>query len=155
MKHTYQKIYISGTDYKIRQIRDDDKIRFVDEDHHGYQGWITAGNTPVVIPFVPPPEPSVDYIRNSMLVSLDNDFKNFIDLVRSAEVLFICGQDNAEINEIRENYILWFHTVAEYKAKKAKEIKQSDSPDEVEWFFDDYDDRNLFDYENILTHIRN
>lgn len=53
----FKRIYISGTDYKIRQYRDDGTIRFVDEDHGGYLRWLAAGNTPEEVAFIPPVVP--------------------------------------------------------------------------------------------------
>lgn len=50
----FKKLWISETEYKIRQFRDDGTERFVDEDHAGYLRWLTAGHTPEEVPYVPP-----------------------------------------------------------------------------------------------------
>ena len=42
----FKKIYISETEFKIRQYRDDGMERFVDSDHAGYLRWLAAGNMP-------------------------------------------------------------------------------------------------------------
>jgi len=56
----FKKIYISETEYKIKQYRDDGTERFVDEDHAGYLRWLAAGNTPEEVAYVPPVVPADD-----------------------------------------------------------------------------------------------
>ena len=56
----FKKLWISETEYKIRQFRDDGTERFVDEDHAGYLRWLTAGHTPEEVPYVPPVVPADD-----------------------------------------------------------------------------------------------
>lgn len=57
---TFKKIWISQTEYKIRQYRNDGTDRWVDEDHAGYIRWLAAGNTPEEVPYVPPVVPADD-----------------------------------------------------------------------------------------------
>ena len=56
----YRKIFISESVYRIRQYRDDNSNRFVDEDHAGYLRWLAAGNVPEEVPYVPPEIPADD-----------------------------------------------------------------------------------------------
>lgn len=56
----FKKIFISETEYKIKQYRDDGRERFVDEDHGGYLRWLGAGNIPEEVPYVAPPVPADD-----------------------------------------------------------------------------------------------
>lgn len=56
----FKKLWITASEYKIRQYRDDGTDRFVDEDHAGYLRWRAAGNTPEEIPYVPPVIPADD-----------------------------------------------------------------------------------------------
>lgn len=66
--HNYVKVWISSTEYRIRQIRDDGIIRFVDEDHGGYLQWCAGGNVPEEIPYVEQPTivDSKQSIRNKL-----------------------------------------------------------------------------------------
>lgn len=50
--HNYDKVWISEAEYRIRQIRDDGMIRFVDDDYEGYVQWLAAGNVPEELPYV-------------------------------------------------------------------------------------------------------
>ena len=56
----FKKIFISATEFKIRQYRDDSIERFVDQDHAGYLRWLAAGNVPEEVPYVPPVAPADD-----------------------------------------------------------------------------------------------
>jgi len=56
----YRKIFISESVYRIRQYRDDNSNRFVDEDHAGYLRWLAAGNVPEEVAYVPPVVPADD-----------------------------------------------------------------------------------------------
>ena len=56
----FKKIFISATEFKIRQYRDDGMERFVDQDHAGYIRWLAAGNTPEEVLYVPPVAPPDD-----------------------------------------------------------------------------------------------
>ena len=56
----YRKIFISESVYRIRQYRDDNSNRLVDEDHAGYLRWLAAGNTPEEVLYVPPVAPPDD-----------------------------------------------------------------------------------------------
>ena len=56
----YRKIFISESVYRIRQYRDDNSNRFVDEDHAGYLRWLAAGNVPEEVAYVPPEIPADD-----------------------------------------------------------------------------------------------
>lgn len=56
----FKKIFISETEFKIRQYRDDGRERFVDQDHAGYLRWLAAGNVPEEVPYVPPVIPADD-----------------------------------------------------------------------------------------------
>lgn len=58
---TYRKIWQSETEYKIEQRRDDEIVRWVDEDYGQYISWLALGNTPEEVAYVVPepvePEP--------------------------------------------------------------------------------------------------
>jgi len=56
----FKKIFISATEFKIRQYRDDGMERYVDQDHAGYLRWLAAGNVPEDVPYVPPEIPADD-----------------------------------------------------------------------------------------------
>ena len=56
----YRKIFISESVYRIRQYRDDNSNRFVDEDHAGYLRWLAVGNVPEEVPYIPPVIPADD-----------------------------------------------------------------------------------------------
>ena len=56
----YRKIFISESVYRIRQYRDDNSNRLVDEDHAGYLRWLAAGTMPEEVPYVPPVVPADD-----------------------------------------------------------------------------------------------
>jgi len=56
----FKKIFISATEFKIRQYRDDGMERYVDQDHAGYLRWLAAGNVPEEVPYVPPEIPADD-----------------------------------------------------------------------------------------------
>ena len=56
----FKKIFISATEFKIRQYRDDGMERYVDQDHAGYLRWLAAGNVPEEVPYVPPVVPADD-----------------------------------------------------------------------------------------------
>ena len=56
----FKKIFISATEFKIRQYRDDGMERYVDQDHAGYLRWLAAGNMPEEVPYVPPVVPADD-----------------------------------------------------------------------------------------------
>lgn len=53
-------MWISATESKIRQYRDDGHDRWVDQDHAGYLRWLAAGNVPEEVPYVPPVVPADD-----------------------------------------------------------------------------------------------
>lgn len=55
LMHTYKKVWISETAYKIRQCRTDGDERIVDESHVGYLRWLATGNVPEEVAYVPPP----------------------------------------------------------------------------------------------------
>lgn len=57
---TFKKIWISATEYKIRQYRNDGTERWVDDDHQGYLHGLAAGNTPEEVAYVPPVVPADD-----------------------------------------------------------------------------------------------
>ena len=58
---TYRKIWQSETEYKIEQRRDDEIVRWVDEDYGQYVSWLALGNTSEEVAYVAPepvePEP--------------------------------------------------------------------------------------------------
>lgn len=56
----FKKIFISATEFKIRQYRDDGMERYVDQDHAGYLRWLAAGNVPEEVAYVPPEIPADD-----------------------------------------------------------------------------------------------
>ena len=56
----FKKIFISATEFKIRQYRDDGMERYVDQDHAGYLRWLAAGNVPEEVAYVPPVAPADD-----------------------------------------------------------------------------------------------
>lgn len=56
----FKKIFISATEFKIRQYRDDGMERYVDQDHAGYLRWLAAGNVPEEVAYVPPVVPADD-----------------------------------------------------------------------------------------------
>ena len=56
----FKKIFISATEFKIRQYRDDGMETYVDQDHAGYLRWLAAGNVPEEVAYVPPEIPADD-----------------------------------------------------------------------------------------------
>lgn len=59
--HTYKKVWVSETEYRIKQFRDDGSIRWVADNHAGYLQWLSVGNVPEEIPYVPPTTPPAEY----------------------------------------------------------------------------------------------
>ena len=50
----YRKVWISETEYKIEQQRDDGTIRWVTEDHGAYVAWLDDGNIPEEVEYIAP-----------------------------------------------------------------------------------------------------
>jgi hypothetical protein len=74
---TYRKIWQSETEYKIEQRRDDEIVRWVDEDHGQYVAWLALGNTPEEVAYVAPepvepePKPQIDRLADIEAALLD------------------------------------------------------------------------------------
>lgn len=74
----FKKIWISATEYRIEQIREDGRTRYVDEDYGQYVDWLNQGNIPEAVEYVAPALPTTEEIwetvrqqRNELLLSCD------------------------------------------------------------------------------------
>lgn len=75
----YKHVYINEDTWKPRQYLDDGRSRFVDINNIGYTNWITEGNIPEVIEWIPPskdiihedPWDAVRSKRNQLLLLSD------------------------------------------------------------------------------------
>ena len=105
----FKKIYISETEFKIKQHRDDGTERFVDIDHAGYLRWLAAGNVPEEVPYVPPVAPADDdqtllrqakrqkiaLIRNKFLALVEEKYDPVEISIRNMKAIDNLGQSKA------------------------------------------------------------
>ena len=80
----FKRIWISETESKIRQYRNEGTERFVDEDHQGYLRWLAAGNTPEEVPYVPPAilaDDDPELLRQAKRQKINDIRRMFLELV--------------------------------------------------------------------------
>ncbi|MFA6281678.1 MAG: hypothetical protein WCY05_04150 [Candidatus Omnitrophota bacterium] len=77
-KYTYKKKYTSETAYQIIQLRSD-RNRQVDEYHADYLLFLQEGNTPELIPYVAPIEPTLEDLKSSKISMLKMNAQMFIE----------------------------------------------------------------------------
>lgn len=63
----YQKVFTSETEYEIKYNYAGGKSKIVNENQDLYKKWLSEGNTPEVIPYVPPTPQPTEQLR-SMVV---------------------------------------------------------------------------------------
>jgi len=88
----YEKVWISSTEYCIRETAPDGGERFVVEDQPDFLDWLADGNELEELPYVPPPpapEPTLEEVKALKLEELVNARNNAID------------NDGAEYNGLR------------------------------------------------------
>ena len=76
--HIYKKQYTSPTEFNVIQVRADGN-RTVSKDKPDYLLFLQEGNTPEVIPYVAPVEPTLEELKVSKISMLKDIGRNVIE----------------------------------------------------------------------------
>lgn len=102
--HTYKIKETHDMTTEVWQFRTDGVMRVISEQHHDYLNWLSLGNTPQSVPYIPPPEPDMETLRSQKLSHIDAAYITCNQADETEAMCYRYDGTSAEISELATQF---------------------------------------------------